>query len=147
MRFLLRCGCYCCQFSKRATTAEEEGEEEAPRNVVRQCRRRRWTWFEALGGNLWFGRCRVLSSSLKVVEPSSCRVHLEVFLCGWKEEKEEDDQEVLFWCSSLKVVEPLSCCVHLEVFFCCWKEEEEEEAERRCVWQRRWGWFVFGGEW
>jgi hypothetical protein len=132
---------------KRVTTAEEEGEEEeAPRNVVRHCRRRRRTWFEALGGNLWFGRCRDWSSSLKVVEPPSCRVHLEVFFGVWKEEKEEDDEEVVFWWSSLKVVEPLSCCVHLEVFFRCWKEEEEE-VERRCVWQHRWGRFVFGGEW
>lgn len=76
---------------KRVTTAEEEGEgeKEAPRNVVRHCRRRRWTWFEALGGNLWFGRCRVWSSSLQVVEPSSCRVHLEVFFAVGKKKKKK----------------------------------------------------------
>jgi hypothetical protein len=75
---------------KRVTTAEEEEEEvEAPRNVVRHCRRRRRTWFEALGGNLWFGRCRVWSSSLKVVEPSSCRVHLEVFFAFGKKKKKK----------------------------------------------------------
>jgi len=74
---------------KTVTTAEEEEEEEAPRNVVRHCLRRRWTWFEALGGNLGFGRCRVWSSSLKVVEPSSCRVHLEVFFAIGKKKKKK----------------------------------------------------------
>jgi hypothetical protein len=35
-------------------------------------------------------------SSLKVVEPLSCRVHLEVFFCCWKEEEEESERRCVW---------------------------------------------------